>query len=67
MSGLIAISVVKGVTLVQSPAEAPHPSMPRTAIARDHGDAVLPVLEMTGVLAALAEGSPVELAVPTHA
>ena len=32
-----------GVTLVQSPAEAPHPSMPRNAIARDHVGAAMPV------------------------
>lgn len=67
MSGLIAISVVKGVTLVQSPAEAPHPSMPRNAIARDHVEAVLSVSEMPAVLAALAEDRPVELAAATHA
>jgi two-component system, chemotaxis family, protein-glutamate methylesterase/glutaminase len=67
VSGFIAISVVGGVTLVQNPAEAPHPSMPQNAIARDHVDAVLPVSEMPGVLAALAEGSSVELSAPTHA
>jgi len=67
VSGLIAISGVKGVTLVQSPSEAPHPSMPRNAIARDHVEAVLPVPDMPGVLAALAEGRPVELSEPTHA
>jgi chemotaxis response regulator CheB len=67
VSGLIAISVVGGITLAQSPEEAPHPSMPRNAIARDHVDAVLPVTEMPGVLAALVEGRPVSLGAPTPA
>lgn len=67
VSGFIAISVVKGVTLVQSPAEAPYPSMRRNAIARDHVGAVLLVSEMPGILAALAEGNPVEVTAPTHA
>jgi two-component system chemotaxis response regulator CheB len=67
VSGLIAINQAGGVTLVQSPAEAPHPSMPRNAIARDHVGASVTVSEMPGILAALAEGRPVGVAAPTPA
>jgi chemotaxis response regulator CheB len=67
VSGLIAINQAGGITLVQSPAEAPHPSMPRNAIAHDHVGAAVTVSEMPGILAALAEGRPVEVATPTPA
>ena len=67
VSGLIAISAAGGLTLVQSPSEAPHPSMPRNAIARDHVAAALPVAEMPALFAALAEGFPVEAGSPTPA
>jgi two-component system chemotaxis response regulator CheB len=67
VSGLIAINQAGGVTLVQAPAEAPHPSMPRNAIARDHVGAAISVSEMPGVLAALAEGRPVGAPAPTPA
>jgi two-component system chemotaxis response regulator CheB len=63
--GLIAINLAGGVTLVQSPAEAPHPSMPRNAIARDHVGAAMPVSEMPAVLGCLADGRPIELRAPT--
>jgi two-component system chemotaxis response regulator CheB len=56
-----------GVTLVQSPAEAPHPSMPRNAIARDHVGAAMPVSEMPAVFGALADGRPIELRAPVTA
>jgi two-component system chemotaxis response regulator CheB len=52
VTGLIAINLAGGVTLVQSPAEAPHPSMPRNAIARDHVGAAMPVSEMPAVFLA---------------
>jgi two-component system, chemotaxis family, protein-glutamate methylesterase/glutaminase len=67
VSGLIAISVVGGVTIVQSPEEAPHPSMPRNAIVRDHVEAVISVSEMPALLAALAEGRPTGVTAPTPA
>ena len=60
VSGLIAISASGGISLVQSPLEASHPSMPRNAIAHDHVAAALPVGEMPRVFAALYDGFPVE-------
>jgi two-component system, chemotaxis family, protein-glutamate methylesterase/glutaminase len=66
-SGLIAISQAGGVTLVQNPDEAPHPSMPRNAIRRDHVAASVVVAEMSGILAALAEGRPVAVGAPAPA
>jgi two-component system, chemotaxis family, protein-glutamate methylesterase/glutaminase len=67
VSGLIAISVAGGVTLVQSPAEAPHPSMPRNAIARDHVGAAIPMSEMPVALGCLVDGRPLELRAPATA
>jgi two-component system chemotaxis response regulator CheB len=67
VSGLIAISVAGGVTLVQSPSEAPHPSMPRNAIARDHVGAAILMSEMPAVLASLVDGRPLELRAPATA
>jgi two-component system chemotaxis response regulator CheB len=66
-SGLIAISLAGGVTLVQRPSEAPHPSMPRNAIARDHVAAALPMSDMPAALARLVEGRPLELQAPATA
>jgi len=65
--GLIAISVAGGVTLVQSPSEAPHPSMPRNALARDHVAAAIPMSEMPAALASLVDGRPIELRAPATA
>jgi two-component system chemotaxis response regulator CheB len=67
VSGLIAINAEGGITLVQSPSEAPHPSMPRNAIARDHVGAAVPVSEMPGILRALVEGRTVGVGAPTPA
>jgi two-component system chemotaxis response regulator CheB len=67
VSGLIAINRAGGVSLVQSPAEASHPSMPRNAIARDHAGAVMPVAEMPAVLTALFHGRPSGVETPTPA
>jgi two-component system, chemotaxis family, protein-glutamate methylesterase/glutaminase len=53
---LIWIRQAGGVTLVQDPAEAVHPTMPRRAIAEDDVDAVLPLGGLAATLVALAEG-----------
>lgn len=67
VTGLIAISIAGGVTLVQSPSEAPHPSMPRNALARDHVAAAIPMSEMPAALASLVDGRPIELRAPATA
>lgn len=51
--GLAAIKAAGGLALVQSPAEAPHPTMPRAAIDAAAPDAVLPLAELREVLADL--------------
>jgi two-component system chemotaxis response regulator CheB len=58
--GAIAINVVGGLVLVQDPEEARVGHMPRTAIARDHVSAVLPLAGIAAALAGLAAGEPVE-------
>jgi two-component system chemotaxis response regulator CheB len=59
--GAIAINVVGGLVLVQDPDEARVGHMPRTAIARDHVDAVLPLAGIAAGLTSLAAGEPVEV------
>jgi two-component system, chemotaxis family, protein-glutamate methylesterase/glutaminase len=65
--GLLSIRATGGVALVQHPAEAVHPAMPRNALARDHVDAALTVAEIATALAEMAKGNAVEAPVPTAA
>src|SRR4029077_17860731 len=51
--GLLAIRLQGGVTIVQDPAEAIYPSMPRTALEHGAADAVLPVQEIASTLVRL--------------
>jgi two-component system chemotaxis response regulator CheB len=59
--GAISISVVRGIVLVQDPEEARIGHMPRTAIVRDHVDAILPLAGIAAALEALAVGEPVDV------
>lgn len=60
VSGLIAIKGGEGLTIVQDPAEAPHPSMPLHALLYDHVDSVMSIDEIAGALPVLATGGAVE-------
>jgi len=51
--GLLAIRLQGGVTIVQDPAEAAYPSMPRTALEHGAADAALPVQEIASTLVRL--------------
>ena len=64
LRGLIAIKAAGGISIVQDPAEARHPSMPRNAIVYHHVDAVLPVGRIGAALTALAKGGSVEVEAP---
>lgn len=66
VSGLIAIKRHDGLTIVQDPAEAPHPSMPMHALRYDHVDAVLRVEDIAYALVTLATGGVVELQPPAR-
>jgi two-component system chemotaxis response regulator CheB len=59
-NGLIRIKACGGLSLVQSPSEAQHPSMPVMALREDHVDAALPIDELIEVVPALAKGLPVD-------
>ena len=61
--GLIEISAGGGLSLVQDPREAAHPTMPRRAIAEDDVDAILPLDGLAETLIALAQGRAIS---PTH-
>jgi len=54
--GLIAIKAAGGISLVQDPDDATHPTMPRRAIAEDDVDAILPLDAMADALVSLAHG-----------
>jgi two-component system, chemotaxis family, protein-glutamate methylesterase/glutaminase len=54
--GLVEIARCGGLSLVQQPSEAAHPSMPASAIARDHVDASLTLAEIGQALVDLAWG-----------
>src|SRR5687767_3568332 len=58
--GFVAIKAAGGLTLVQDPLEAQHPTMPRTAIVEDDVDAILSLDELAKALVALAAGEPFE-------
>jgi two-component system chemotaxis response regulator CheB len=48
--GLIAIKEAGGLSVVQDPADAIWPSMPRNALARDHVDHCVPISQMATLL-----------------
>jgi two-component system, chemotaxis family, protein-glutamate methylesterase/glutaminase len=54
--GMVRIKELGGLSLVQRPDEARHPSMPLSALEEDHVDAALPMVELTRVLAELVRG-----------
>jgi two-component system chemotaxis response regulator CheB len=56
MQGLLNITTVGGLSLVQKPSEAEHASMPEYAIAHDHVRAALAVDEIGDALVLLARG-----------
>ncbi len=51
--GLIAIKAAGGTSIVQDPADAEWPSMPRNALKRDHVDHSAPVAEIAALLTKL--------------
>jgi two-component system chemotaxis response regulator CheB len=61
VSGLMAIKAAGGLSIVQDPAEASHPSMPAKAIIHDLVDAILPLKCIASVLLSLAAGHAVDL------
>jgi two-component system chemotaxis response regulator CheB len=54
--GLIAITTVGGLSIVQDPREAAHPVMPQRAIAEDNIHAILPLDGIAAAIVALAHG-----------
>ena len=56
-AGLWAIKDRGGIAIVQSPAEAPYPSMPRSALRHVAVDYELKIDEMPGLLSALTQES----------
>jgi two-component system chemotaxis response regulator CheB len=54
--GLVHIKAAGGISLVQDPSEAPHPTMPRRAIAEDDVDAILALDDIATTLVRLAHG-----------
>ena len=60
--GLLEVTKAGGLSLVQKPSEADHPSMPENAIAYDHVRAALTVDEMGDALLVLARGGTVPVA-----
>lgn len=56
-AGLAAVKAAGGVALVQDPADAAHPGMPRSALDRVAPDHVLPAAAIAGALAGLAAGA----------
>ena len=54
--GLIDIKHAGGVSLVQDPLEAAHPTMPSRAIKEDDVDAILPIEGLAEAIVALASG-----------
>lgn len=61
MQGLLHVTTAGGLSIVQKPSEAPHPSMPEYAIAHDHVGAVLTVDAIGDALVLLARGCAVPL------
>jgi two-component system chemotaxis response regulator CheB len=57
--GLIDIKEAGGLSLVQDPCEATHPTMPNRAIKQDDVDAILPIVGLAAAITALASGQAV--------
>ena len=62
--GLVEIKKAGGLSIVQDPEEAPHPSMPCAAIRDDDVDAVLKVHDLAAAIVDLAKGEVVDLKPP---
>lgn len=60
VAGLIAIKKAHGLVLIQDPQEAKNPSMPSSALLRDHVDLVLSLARIPRTLLLLAQGEAVE-------
>jgi two-component system, chemotaxis family, protein-glutamate methylesterase/glutaminase len=61
-AGLHAVKELRGTTVVQDPADALHPDMPRNALAGTAVDYVVPASELGALLGRLVAESPDELA-----
>ena len=61
VSGLIAIKAAGGMSIVQDPAEAEAPSMPRHAIAGASVDGIVSLRELPDTIEALMSGRPLTL------
>jgi two-component system chemotaxis response regulator CheB len=61
VSGLITIKAAGGISLVQDPGEAPHPTLPATALVKDDVDAALPLNVIAEAIVALAAGEPFDI------
>jgi two-component system chemotaxis response regulator CheB len=57
-AGSVAVSSLGGSVIVQDPAQAEFPDMPRNAIAADHPHAVLPLAEIAPALVSLVRAPP---------
>ncbi len=57
-AGLLAVKRCGGTTVVQDPADATWPDMPRNAMVRDHVDHVVPLAGLPGLLSRLAREAP---------
>jgi two-component system chemotaxis response regulator CheB len=62
VAGLIAIKACGGISLVQDPAEAEFPSMPQSAMEKDHVDAAVPAARLPAILTRLARGGAIDVA-----
>lgn len=56
-AGLVAIKARGGMAIIQDPDDALYPGMPRSALAQDHPDLVLPVAEIGRALVRLSNGT----------
>lgn len=57
-SGLIAIQRCGGTTIIQDPADADYPDMPKNALNQMKPDYCIPIVEMVGVLSTLMKRKP---------
>jgi two-component system, chemotaxis family, protein-glutamate methylesterase/glutaminase len=56
VGGLIAIKEAGGLSLVQDPNQAPHPSMPQNALIYDHVDLIFQIEHLADLLVKLIDG-----------